>query len=363
MKKIVYVTNRLRPGAIPNILLNTLPIINKEYEIYILSLQTINDNNLKSQLESFSYNVSSLELNRVSFFTAIYKVKQSFNEINPNIIHSHLGRADFFSAICKPKNTILISTFHSMRDNYNFFTRFLYKFTDKKVNVRTAVSKAVKESWYNDSLLKSRCEVIYNPVRIINGNQNNKSKIRKELGIPENTYVITNIGNIRKQKNQIELIKAFSLFKKESSNSILLIIGRKGDSYEEIIKEIKKKSLENSVKLLGFRNDVIDLLSISDVFVFPSQTEGLGIAVIEAMGNKVPVIASQIDAITEYIDNNRNGLLFEVGDYTTLSRLISEVIHNTKLSDKLKYEGYETVKEKFEFTKIAKEYLDLYNEF
>jgi len=115
--------------------------------------------------------------------------------------------------------------------------------------------------------------------------------VRKELEIDDNAVVIGNVGRFKKQKNQLFLIDIFAEYKKRNKNSILLIVGF-GDLEEKLKEKIKYLGLEESVKILGQRNDVNNIMQAMDIFVLPSLYEGLGIVLIEAQSAGLPCIVS-----------------------------------------------------------------------
>ena len=93
----------------------------------------------------------------------------------------------------------------------------------------------------------------------------------------------------------------------------MLFIGD-GPLREEIKEQITLLKLTNSVKVLGFQNDISDYLKLANFAVFPSSFEGFPISLLEKMYFKLPVIVSNIDVFEEVIENNYNGLIFNL-DY------------------------------------------------
>lgn len=132
----------------------------------------------------------------------------------------------------------------------------------------------------------------------------NRKKIRKELGIDEKTIVIGNVSTLTENKNHKFLIQIFSEYKKRNRDSILLLVG-KGPYEKEIRKFADISSVSDSVYFLGERADVSQLLSAFDYFVFPSRYEGLGISLLEAQANGLPVFATA-GSIPEIVKINDN---------------------------------------------------------
>ncbi len=118
------------------------------------------------------------------------------------------------------------------------------------------------------------------------GTERNK---RKELDIPPDGFHIVSVGELVENKNHAVVIEAVARLHDEN---IYYSICGKGPYRETLEHLIQKHHLEKQVRLLGYRNDVQDVLQSADCFAFPSKREGLGIAAIEALACEVPVIAS-----------------------------------------------------------------------
>lgn len=119
-----------------------------------------------------------------------------------------------------------------------------------------------------------------------------RNKKRKELGVPINAFVVVHIGRFNPIKNHMFLIDVFEQIKKKKPEAFLLMVG-KGDTEKEAWIELNKKHLEKSAMILHDRKDVPEILLASDVALFPSISEGLGIAVIEMQAAGLPCVASK----------------------------------------------------------------------
>ncbi len=116
--------------------------------------------------------------------------------------------------------------------------------------------------------------------------------MRKELGLPENAFVIGHVGRFSKVKNHLFIIELCKLVFKQNRNTYVLFVGQ-GELLEEIREIVIKNHLENVIKFLGLRKDVPDLMQAMDVFVLPSLYEGLPVSVIEAQASGLPCVISE----------------------------------------------------------------------
>lgn len=166
-----------------------------------------------------------------------------------------------------------------------------------------------------------------------------RNNTRKDLGI-ETNFVVGHIGRFNEQKNHKFLIEIFSEIKKTKENAVLLLIGQ-GELEDKIKEQIKQMKLENSVKFLGIRTDIPDLLMSMDVFVFPSLYEGMPNTVIEAQATGLPCVIS--DKITK--ESNITGLvnfisLDENTEYWAEEILKRQLDRNTKVKNAFIDSGY-----------------------
>ncbi len=123
-------------------------------------------------------------------------------------------------------------------------------------------------------------------------------RIRKELNISEDTFVVGHIGRFNVQKNHKKIINIFNEIVKKNKNSKLVLIG-KGELENEIRNQVSKFDLQDKVVFLGVRDDVNKILSAFNLFLFPSLYEGMPNTVIEAQANGVPCLIS--NTITEEV--------------------------------------------------------------
>jgi len=134
--------------------------------------------------------------------------------------------------------------------------------------------------------------------------QSARNRVRTQLGVDKDTLVLGTTGRLTFSKNHRFLIEVFRNFHIQHTNSKLIIIGS-GELQSNLKTQIRESGLEDSVSLLGWRNNVEDYLSAMDCFLLPSRFEGLGIAAVEASGSGLPCILSdqvpQDVAFTEHV--------------------------------------------------------------
>lgn len=153
-----------------------------------------------------------------------------------------------------------------------------------------------------------------------------KDKKRHELQIPQNARILLSVGELSKRKNHEVVVRALSEI--DDKNVIYLICGEgQLDTYLEDLS--KSLGVSGRVFFLGFRKDVIEVCKISDIFVFPSQQEGLPVALMEAMLCGLPVICTNIRGNSDLITNNVNGYCIQdPNDAFELRNMITKMLND-----------------------------------
>ncbi len=178
--------------------------------------------------------------------------------------------------------------------------------------------------------------------------------------IDKRVLVLISVANLIPYKDYFTVLKALAQLKNRGFSFIYLIIGE-GPDKTAIENDIQKKSLESNVILTGRRQDVKELLSISDIFIHSSKGEGCSNAILEAMAAGLPVIASDTGGTSEIIHEDY-GRLFE---YKNQDQLLQHLIWLFNNPDKIKLMGSkarETAKQRFSVKRMLSDYAKIISE-
>ena len=181
--------------------------------------------------------------------------------------------------------------------------------------------------------------------------------LKKKYGI-KGEYILF-VGTLQPRKNIVRLIEAFSRVSRSSliPNTLsLIIVGKKGWLYEEILEAPKKFDVQGKVKFLDFvpDEDLPAFYKHAVCFVLPSLYEGFGLPILEAMKYGCPVITSNISSLPEA--GGDAALYVDPLDVNDITKNLELIIKDSELRKKLIEKGYEQVK-KFSWEKTAKETL------
>ena len=179
-----------------------------------------------------------------------------------------------------------------------------------------------------------------------------KSKIAKK-----NEKILVHISNFRKVKRVKDVIKIFNNVKKKNPSKLLMI----GDGPERIRAEqlSRKLGISSSVKFMGKLKSVEEYLSISDIFILPSETESFGLVALEAMASKVAVVSTNSGGLNEVNIDGITGYLSDVGDIYKMSNDVLRIISEDHVLNEFKNRAFEHAK-KFNLPIILPKYEQLY---
>jgi glycosyltransferase involved in cell wall biosynthesis len=145
------------------------------------------------------------------------------------------------------------------------------------------------------------------------------------FGCPVDSTLIGTVGWLTEVKGHRRLIQAFSRLAPSRPSLYLLIIGT-GELHDDLAALASRLGIGDRVRFLGHRDDIPECLAALDLFVFPSQNEGMGRALIEAMAAALPVVATRVGGIPGIIEQGRTGLLVSPGDSAALAGAMAELL-------------------------------------
>lgn len=224
-----------------------------------------------------------------------------------DVVHAHLCNWSFVSMfaamLCGVKVRIAHAHFANVPETKKqYLLRVISTWLTKLFATDLAACGNDAGKWmWGEKYFNSGKVIVHNNAiesNIYRYDSNKRKSKRQELGIENETLVVGHVGRISEQKNQIRLVQIFNSIHKKEPNSILLMVGHANDDYP-VGAAIKKFGLMDSIKMLGTRSDVNELLNAMDVFVFPSLFEGLPFTLVETQCNGLPCVCS--DTVTGQI--------------------------------------------------------------
>jgi len=307
----------------------------------------------------------------VKDFIAFLKICSTIKNAKYDIVHTHSSKPGFLGRLAAKLAgvPIIIHTIHGFpfHDFMNSVTkqfyigieRFLSRISDKIVTVsKLNLEKAV------DLRLEKRSKFI----NIYSGIDFSKFDIKidaerkkKELGILNGEKIVGMVGRLSEQKAPLDFVKAIPEVLKARSDVRFVIVGD-GELKQKTLDLSKKLNVDSKLMVLGFREDVPELLQTFDVFVLTSLWEGLGRSLTEAMYTGRSVVATNVEGVPELVKPGKTGLLVEPRDVQAIAKGIIHLLDDEKSAGKMGKAAAESIHADFTADAMVKNLEKLYED-
>lgn len=343
---ILEITTFLRGGAGVFVTRLSQALKRKGHEIHVISTGRVEElvdwDDLLQDLSADGINhtcINFFKRENSIFWSSIAQLASFLQEHEIDVIHSHAGVPALGAHLAMKmvhKSIPIVATFHSWS-----------KERPEWMNIQDAWAFNQCENVCYDSEgyrkigevfhVTGNTTVIYpglliDPQSYIESQQYARVKVRERLGLPNGAKIISQLAEITERKGQLDLIKAMKAVLEVEPNSYLLLIGEcRNPEYKMKLDEVlREEGLQERVLLPGWVEDPYELVSASDVFAFPSYSEGLGMAIIEAISLRVPAVFAYEEGMKDIADllGEDNFGVFPAGDVAgivlTIIRLLKE---------------------------------------
>ena len=181
---------------------------------------------------------------------------------------------------------------------------------------------------------------------------------RTQLGIGDADPVLVSVGRLIESKNHKLLVPVMQEVVKRYPTAVLLLVGS-GELLGELTALVERAGLTENMRLLGSRDDISDLLAASDLFVFPSLTEGLGVAALEAAASGLPLVTFDLPSLREIVQDGVNGIRAQpVGDAAAFTRSMLSALENLSTFQLAAVHVWWELRERFDTTASANDDLE-----
>lgn len=171
--------------------------------------------------------------------------------------------------------------------------------------------------------------------------------------------LLVNVSRMVPGKGHLELLEAFRTVLGARPSAVLVLVGD-GPERHRVEAHATSLGVDHAVRVLGNRHDVPEILSLADVFVFTSESEGFGLAVLEAMAASRPAVAFRLPAIEEFATDGESAMLVERGDVESFADAVLKVLDDPALGARLGRAGRETVERRFPADAVARTFEEVY---
>jgi glycosyltransferase involved in cell wall biosynthesis len=366
--RIVHVITSINRGGAENHLLDlALAQRSRGFKVFVFYLK--GDGYWRLKLESQGVKVFNLHLKFYGDIFPIFRLKALFSNIKPDIVHAHMPPAEVYSylslAFCSSRPYFIISKHNDERFYDGPFSKVISKMIASKSKKIIAISNAVHSyfrSVFNSESIQIKT-IHYGLDTTIYQSVSNSEVLnfRKSFFVGPDVILFGTIARLASQKSLDTLLKAFALYKNQSTfPSKLMVVG--AGPLEDFLKKISLDlGISQDVIWTGFRDDIPIVMNSFDVFMLTSKYEGFGLVLLEAMAASKPIIATSVSAIPEIVVQNVTGLLCEAGDIDAISSAMKK-LEAKKLRLKIGTAGYLKVLKSFSLNKMIKETQSFYEE-
>ncbi len=301
-----------------------------------------------------------------------FRLRRLIRERDIRIVQTiHFG-ADIMGALCKRlwNDPVIISSRRDMGFNETtWLHRLLRRCTAKGIDLVLTNSIAMREAIVNlEKIPLKKTAMIYNGVEIPDPEDvRRKTDLRSQLGLTADAFVAGCVANIQPIKGFEYLIQAIIHLIHQGLNIHLLLIGgieKRMDSaegyYKSLVDLVRAEGQEARIHFLGVRSDVHDLVSLLDVFILPSLSEGFSNAILEAMAAGVPVIATRVGGNGEAVIPEETGLLVAPADRDAIAAAVQRLYHAPSLAAAMGTHGRQRIQERFSVRRMVQSMETLY---
>lgn len=351
-RTIIHVIDALNVGGAQELLvLLAEKTPRSTYQTIVCVIQP--DTTIKSRIEATGVPVYCLNRARPSIYNPLAFIRYFYRNIRDvlslcrrykvDVIHCHLSDAEFIGI---PAGWLygadrVVSTVHypallperKAGDWRNYFrigvTRMLYHLTDTVIAVSDDVAEQLQSIFH---LTPSKIRVITNGIDVeaIAGTRPNPELLSNINALP-GQRLVTSVGRLMPPKGHRYLVEAMPDLTRRFANVKLLLAGD-GDLRESLEQLSRRLEVQDAVSFLGSRNDVREILALTEIFVLPSTSEGTSLALLEAMAAGKPIVATDIPGNRAILRDGYNCLLVPPGNPEKLAWAIAFLLENPAIA-------------------------------
>ncbi|MFV0438590.1 MAG: glycosyltransferase [Desulfopila sp.] len=329
----------------------------------------------KETLEDFSRELQGTPVTLISFdgkklisYKNISQVNELIDHHQIDIVHSHGYKSDIYAFWTKflfRKKVGLIATNHNwlyenIKDSFYMYADAIHlRFFDSVVSV----SDDLKKKMIRLGVPARKIDMIANGVDVKDRHfAADREDARRELGISQSDFVVGCVARMTPEKAHLKLLQGFARFSSRVENSCKLVLVGDGPLKKELISAVRDLKITHQVIFTGKREDARSLYAAFNVFALVSITEGLPMALLEAMSARIPVIVSNVGSMPMVIAHNKNGIVIQPNDSVAIEKAIEKYFSQSDFSSRMVENAFQSVNENFSCARMANQYMKIYDE-
>jgi len=340
------------------------------YETCTFIVVLFNEGRLASELRTMGVPVQVISESRYGLMGLVVRLAQVFRQVRPQIVHTHKYKDNIVAMLAAQLTggTQIVRMVHGLPEPFGglkSFKMFCYVTLDRLLSrvwarrfvaVSVSIATVLRGKFAADRIICIHNGIDLERLQII---ENKTSKIKSFLRIEAHETVVGSVGRLSTVKAQDRLLCAAQQLVLAGYKVRVLLVGE--GPMEQSLKELTKHlDLGRVVVFAGHQERIADYLSAMDVFVLPSLSEGIPMALLEALALERPVVATRVGGIPEVIEHGVNGLLVDPADSSSLAGSIRELIDDRSKAAGLGKAGRIRIEREFSASLMADRMSDMY---
>jgi glycosyltransferase involved in cell wall biosynthesis len=333
-----------------------------EEALHLESVETRLLASLERRIDPFSDIASFLQIGRIISREVVRGAEVT--------VHSHGSKAGVLTRLAARRagahcvvHTIHGFAFHRYQPRVlRLFYILLERFCAKYCDALIAVSRATARKGLAERIGRPRQYFVINPAILESHLRESSVDVRqkrRELGIDEDSLVVGTVSCFKPQKAPLDFVEVARIVHEDLPAVQFVMVGG-GVLAKAAEESILKNGLEGVFHLLGWREDVPEIISVFDVFLLTSLWEGLPMVHAEAMARAKPIVATSVDGTPEVVLDGVNGFLAPAGDVKRMAERVTLLLGDTGLRTKMGKTGKSMVSPRFTMDRLVRDVASLY---
>lgn len=280
----------------------------------------------------------------------IWRIKKVIWSVQPDLVHIHSRRgADVFGGLAA-KNAKVPAVISRRVDNpeSRWVTQWKYGLYQKVITI----SDGIREVLLSQGLASQKVETVRSALAEDATSECDVAAFRERFRVSENALVIGVVAQLIERKGHKYLLQALPELLKTYPNIQVIFFGQ-GKYRQQLEIEIERLALQETVQFAGFVEDMPALFGCLDLVVHPALMEGLGVSLLQASQQGVPIVACAVGGIPEAVEHEVNGLLVPAGDVEALKKAVSRMLCDEKLRGSFGDNAQQLMRDKFSVQKMV----------
>jgi glycosyltransferase involved in cell wall biosynthesis len=363
---VLQVISAFRTGGAERVVLDLLRYLERDrFIVRALCLYPPTGSSFEREAYALGIDIQFLNKGIASSLSCLRRANSILREWPPQVVHSHgYSLGAILPAAILNRTPVHVHTVHcSAGFEVMGWRRWLRHAAFRHLGVvPVAISSGVRRS-IRDVYGEFNVPVIRNGIdtNLYKPDPEVRNRWRQSNQIDDSAIVIVSNGNLNPNKNQAMLLHAFQQVASVVPQAVLIIVGD-GPSRSSLVDLTESYGLGERVRFLGERSDVYAILNAADIFALCSNSEGLGLSILEAMATRKPVVATRTDGATEILSQAESGKIVPIGDSNELAQTLMHLCQSADSRTHLGMNARTVVCREFDVRDMTRRYERLYSQ-